>query len=257
MRFSQQAALVTGGARGIGAATATRLAREGAAVGIVDLDPLGAAALAGRLQHDVLVRRAGGTAESVTADMTDSDAVGEAFAAFAARHGRLDVLVNNAGATRDDLLHRMSREDWEFVLTTNLSSAFHGIQAAQSIMVPARRGSIVNLSSRSSLGNRGQANYAAAKAGVTALTATAAIELGAFGIRVNAVAPGYIATNMTAAAAQRVGMTPDEHKASAAGVTPLGRVGQPEEVAAAICFLASSEASYISGQTLFVNGGAR
>lgn len=257
MRFSGCTALVTGAARGIGAATATRLAREGAVVGIVDLDAESAASRADAIASDELVRQAGGGAESLVVDMTDASAVREAFREFADRRGRLDVLVNNAGATRDDLLHRMSPESWDFVLATNLTSAFNGIQAAQTIMVPARRGSIVNLSSRSSLGNRGQANYAAAKAGVSALTATAAIELGPFGIRVNAVAPGYIATDMTAATARRLGMSPDEHQTAAAERTPLGRVGLPEEVAAAICFLASDDASYVSGQTLFINGGAR
>lgn len=257
MQFDGWAVLVTGGAGGIGAATASRFARGGALVGVVDLSADAADAAANRIAHDELVRRSGGGAEAIVVDMTDATAVRGAFDRFAERRGRLDALVNNAGATRDDLLHRMTPDAWQFVVSTNLTTAFNGIQAAQAIMVPARRGSIVNLSSRSALGNRGQANYAAAKAGVSALTATAAIELGPFGIRVNAVAPGYIATEMTAATARRLGVTPEEHQAAAAERTPLGRVGHPDEVAAAICFLAGDEASYISGQTLFINGGAR
>jgi 3-oxoacyl-[acyl-carrier protein] reductase len=143
------------------------------------------------------------------------------------------------------------------VLNTNLTSMFLCCQAAQRVMVPQRYGRIVNLSSRSALGNRGQANYAAAKAGVQGLTATLAIELGPYDITVNAVAPGYIATPMTAATAERVGSTAEEHQTMAAERTPLRRVGRPEEVAAVIAFLASDEASYVSGQTLYVNGGAR
>ena len=172
-------------------------------------------------------------------------------------YGRIDVLVNNAGITRDNLLFKMPAAEWEAVLTTNLTSMFLCCQAVQQHMVAARYGRIVNLSSRSALGNRGQVNYAAAKAGVQGLTATLAIELGPFNITVNAVAPGYIATAMTAATAERVGAKPEEHQEMAAKVTPLRRVGQPTEVAAAIAFLASDDASYVSGQTLYINGGAR
>src|SRR3712207_1991915 len=174
-----------------------------------------------------------------------------------AEYGRYDVLVNNAGITRDNLLFRMPIADWDAVLATNLRSIFLCCRAAQRHMVAARYGKIVSLSSRSALGNRGQVNYAAAKAGVQGLTATLAIELGPFNINVNAVAPGYIATAMTAATAERVGATAEEHRRMAAERTPLGRVGQPEEVAAVIAFLASDDASYVSGQTLYVNGGAR
>ncbi len=171
--------------------------------------------------------------------------------------GRVDILVNNAGITRDNLLFRMPEADWSAVLTTNLTSMFLCCQAVQKYMVDQRYGKIVNLSSRSALGNRGQVNYAAAKAGVQGLTATLAIELGPFNINVNAVAPGYIATAMTAATAERVGATPEDHQKHVAASTPLRRVGQPEEVASVIAFLASDEASYVSGQTLYVNGGAR
>jgi 3-oxoacyl-[acyl-carrier protein] reductase len=232
MRFEGRTAVVTGAAQGIGAATARLLAEQGAEVVVLD------------------IKEAAGV---VRCDVTDQRQVEDAFA----RIGRVDILVNNAGITRDNLLFKMPFDEWSAVLNTNLTSMFLCCQAAQKYMVPARYGRIVNLSSRSALGNRGQANYAAAKAGVQGLTATLAIELGPYNVTVNAVAPGYIATPMTAATATRVGRTPEEHQAQVAERTPLGRVGQPEEVAAVIAFLASDEASYVSGQTLYVNGGAR
>ncbi|MDL4773068.1 3-oxoacyl-ACP reductase FabG [Actinomadura xylanilytica] len=241
-RFTGKIAVITGAARGIGAATAERLAGEGARVVLLDLH--GAADTAARI---------GPAATSIACDVTDQAAVEAAFAGLDA----IDVLVNNAGITRDNLLFKLPKADWDAVLAVNLTGAFHCCQAAQRQMVRQRSGKIVSLSSRSALGNRGQANYAAAKAGIQALTATLAIELGPYGINVNAVAPGYIATEMTAATATRVGATPEEHQRSAAGRTPLGRVGRPEEVAAAIAFLASDDASYVSGQTLYINGGAR
>ncbi|MFG2037293.1 3-oxoacyl-ACP reductase FabG [Dactylosporangium sp. NPDC048998] len=232
MRFEGRTAVVTGAAQGIGAATARLLREQGAEVVVLDLQP----------------------GEGVVqCDVTDKGQVDEVFAGI----GRIDILVNNAGITRDNLLFKMPVDEWNAVLNTNLTSMFLCCQAAQRVMVPARYGRIVNLSSRSALGNRGQANYAAAKAGVQGLTATLAIELGPYGITVNAVAPGYIATPMTAATAARVGSTAEEHQTLAAERTPLRRVGQPEEVAAVIAFLASDEASYVSGQTLYVNGGAR
>lgn len=257
MRFIEHTAIVTGAARGIGTATALRLAREGARVGIIDLAEDAAAGTAASISADAAVRTAGGSAVGFGADMTSAAAVDAAVNVFAEAEGRLDVFVNNAGTTRDDLLFRLAPEDWDFVLQTNLTSAFNGLRAAQRHMTPSKRGAIVNLSSRSALGNRGQANYSAAKAGIQGLTATAAIELGPFGIRVNAVAPGYIATAMTAATAQRIGLEPEDHQAKIAEATPLRRVGQPEEVASVVAFLASDDASYMSGQTLYINGGAR
>jgi 3-oxoacyl-[acyl-carrier protein] reductase len=190
-------------------------------------------------------------------DVSDQASVEAMTERAVAAHGRLDVLVNNAGITRDNLLFKMPLNEWEAVLTTNLTSIFLCCQAAQKQMVPANYGRIVSLSSRSALGNRGQVNYAAAKAGVQGLTATLAIELGRYNITVNAVAPGYIATAMTAATAERVGASFEDHQKMVAAQTPLGRVGQPAEVAAAIAFLASDDASYVSGQTLYINGGAR
>ncbi|HEY0485290.1 MAG TPA: 3-oxoacyl-ACP reductase FabG [Mycobacteriales bacterium] len=251
MRFTGKVALVTGAAQGIGAATARRLAEEGASVAVVDLT-------AERAQPVVdEITAKGGVAAAFGANVADQAAVESTVDAVVERFGRLDVLVNNAGVTKDNLLFKMSRDDWDAVLAVNLTGVFLCCQAAQKHMVAQQYGKIVNLSSRSALGNRGQVNYAATKAGVQGLTATLALELGPFGINVNAVAPGYVATSMTAATATRVGSSPEEHQELAAKNTPLRRVGQPEEIASVIAFLASDDASYVSGQTLYVNGGAR
>ncbi|MFI6169732.1 beta-ketoacyl-ACP reductase [Nocardia sp. NPDC051052] len=248
-RFTDKVAVVTGAAQGIGAATALRLAVEGASVAVLDRNTPDAT-----LEQ---ISRAGGTARGYVCDVTDRDSVQSIFDQIATELGDPQILVNNAGITRDDLFFRLSEDDWNAVLSVNLTGVFHCSQAAQKYMVAQRYGKIVSLSSRSALGNRGQANYAAAKAGIQGFTATLAIELGQYNITVNAVAPGYIATAMTDATAERVGMAPEQLQQSVAERTPLGRVGQPEEVAAVIAFLASDESSYVSGQTLYVNGGAR
>jgi 3-oxoacyl-[acyl-carrier protein] reductase len=257
MRFTDKTAIITGAGRGIGAATALRLAREGAHVAVVDIDPATADASAQAIRADPEVVAAGGSAAGLRADVTRLDDLEAVVQQVVADRDRVDVFVNNAGLTRDNLLHKLDSDDWNLVIATNLTATFNGIKAAQAVMVPQRSGRIVNLSSRSALGNRGQANYAAAKAGIQGLTATSAIELGPFGITVNAVAPGFIATPMTDATAARVGMDATDYQATVAERTPLRRVGQPEEVAAAIAFFASDDASYVSGQTLYINGGAR
>jgi 3-oxoacyl-[acyl-carrier protein] reductase len=250
-RFTDRVAVVTGAAQGIGAATAMRLADEGASVAVVDLT-------AERAQQTVdTITAKGGTARAYGCDVADYDAVEAVFAQVVADFGAVHILVNNAGITRDNLFFKMPKTDWDAVLTVNLTSAYNCSHVAQKYMCAQKYGKIVSLSSRSALGNRGQANYAAAKAGIQGLTATLAIELGPFNVNVNAVAPGYIATSMTAATAERVGASAEDHQALAAERTPLRRVGQPEDVAAVVAFLASEDASYVSGQTLYVNGGAR
>lgn len=248
-RFTDKVAVVTGAAQGIGAATAVKFAVEGARVAVLDRNTPDST-----LEQ---ISRAGGTARGYVCDVTDRDSVQSVFEQIAAELGDPQILVNNAGITRDNLFFKLSEDDWNAVLSVNLTGVYHCSQAAQKYMVAQRYGKIVSLSSRSALGNRGQANYAAAKAGIQGLTATLAIELGQYNINVNAVAPGYIATAMTDATAERVGMSPEDLQHSVAERTPLGRVGQPDEVAAVIAFLASDEASYVSGQTLYVNGGAR
>jgi 3-oxoacyl-[acyl-carrier protein] reductase len=256
-RFSGTSAIVTGGAGGIGAATSLLLAREGCAVGVFDLDASGAKAIAGKVNEDPDVLKAGGSALAQECDVTDSDDIESGFESFANECGGLGILVNNAGITRDNLAFKLSNADWDLVLATNLTSAFLCSREAQKYMVPVRRGKIVNLSSRSALGNRGQVNYSAAKAGIQALTATLAIELGPYNINVNAVAPGFIDTPMTAAVAARLGKDVESYRREVAEMTPLRRVGEPRDVAAAIAFLASDDAAYISGQTIYINGGAR
>ena len=250
-RFRGRVALVTGAAQGIGAATAELLAAQGATVAVADLSVDRAGEVVARIVA------AGGRALAVGADVSDEPSVAAMVERVVGETGQVDILVNNAGITRDDLLHKMSRASWDSVIATNLTGVFLCCQAVGPHMVRARYGKIVSLSSRSALGNRGQANYAAAKAGVQGITATLAIELGPFNINVNAVAPGYIATAMTDATAARVGFDPGEYQRLASEQTPLRRVGQPHDVASAIAFLASDEASYISGQTLYINGGAR
>ncbi|HEY2176333.1 MAG TPA: 3-oxoacyl-ACP reductase FabG [Mycobacteriales bacterium] len=249
--FTDRVAVVTGGGRGIGAAIAARFAAGGAAVAVLDLDPDTAET------SSKAIASAGGRALALGVDIADEDAVEAAVARVAEEFGRIDILVNNAGVTRDNMLFKMSAADWDTVLGVHLRGNFLMSRAVQKHMVERRYGRIVSLSSRSALGNRGQANYSAAKAGVIGLTATLAIELGPFGITVNAVAPGYIDTDMTRATARRMGADPEEFAAAAAAEIPARRVGKPEDVAAVVTFLASEDAGYVNGQTVHVNGGQR
>jgi 3-oxoacyl-[acyl-carrier protein] reductase len=240
---------VSGAARGIGAAIAKRLAADGLAVGVLDLD---AANCADTVKE---ITAAGGRAVALGADVSDEDAVTAAVAQLERELGAPTVVVNNAGIIRDNLLFKMSVDDWDAVLGVHLRGAFLLTRAVQRYMVAAGWGRIVNLSSTSALGNRGQANYSAAKAGMQGFTKTLALELGKFGITANAIAPGFIATDMTAATAERVGLSFEEYKKAAAAQIPVQRVGRPEDIAHTASFLVSEGAGFVSGQVVYVAGG--
>jgi 3-oxoacyl-[acyl-carrier protein] reductase len=246
---ADRVAIVTGGARGIGAAVARRLAADGLAVAVLDLKEGDCGATTDA------ITAAGGRAVAVGADVSDAGQVAAAVDKTAAELGPPAVLVNNAGVLRDNLLFKMSEDDWDTVLGVHLRGSFLMSRATQKHMVDQRFGRIINLSSSSALGNRGQANYSAAKAGLQGLTKTLAIELGQFGITANAIAPGFIATDMTAATAARVGMDFDDFQKAAAGRIPVRRVGQPDDVAHVASFLASEGAGFVSGQVIYVAGG--
>jgi len=247
--LSERIAIVTGAARGIGAATARRLATDGMAVAVLDLDEAESKGTAKEILD------AGGRALAVGADVSKSDQVQAAVDRVVAELGEPTVLVNNAGIIRDNLLFKMTEEDWDAVLGVHLRGAFLMTRAVQKHMTGQKWGRIVNLSSSSALGNRGQVNYSAAKAGMQGFTKTLAIELGKFGVTANAVAPGFIATDMTAATAARVQMPFEDFQKAAAERIPVGRVGQPDDVANMISFLVSEGAGFVSGQVIYVAGG--
>ncbi len=242
-------AVVTGSANGIGRAEALRLAQEGVKVAVVDLIQEKAEKTA------ATIRQQGGTAMAYGVDVTDSHAVSAMMDDLVRSWGAIGILVNNAGITRDNLLFKMNEDDWDQIMATHLKGAFLCARAAQKFMVEEKWGKIINTSSTSALGNRGQANYSTAKAGLQGFTKTLAIELGPFNINVNAVAPGFIDTDMTRATARRIGRDPEDFKKAAAQNISIRRVGIPEDIANVVTFLCSEQSSFISGEVIYVRGG--
>jgi 3-oxoacyl-[acyl-carrier protein] reductase len=249
MSEEQRIAIVTGGARGIGAAISRRLAADGMAVAVLDLKEADAGGTVDA------ITAAGGRAIAVGADVSQPDQVAAGVDKVVAELGPPAVLVNNAGVLRDNMLFKMTDDDWDTVMGVHLRGTFLMTRATQKHMVDQRFGRIISLSSSSALGNRGQANYSTAKAGLQGFTKTVAIELGQFGITANAIAPGFIATDMTAATAARVGVDFGEFQKAAATQIPVRRVGQPDDVAHVASFLASDGAGFVSGQVIYVAGG--
>jgi 3-oxoacyl-[acyl-carrier protein] reductase len=244
MRFDNQVAIVSGAGRGIGHAITLRLASEGARVACVSRTEANAKRTADEINGNYA-----NPAKAYAVDVADHGAVQKIGAQILEEFGKIDILVNNAGVTRDGLSVRMSIEEWDVVINTNLKGAFNFVQAVQRAMIKRRSGRIINISSVIGLiGNAGQTNYAASKAGLIGFTKSLARELASRNITVNAVAPGFIATDMTA-------RLTDEIKKTLEAQIPLGKTGQPENIASAVAFLASAEASYITGQVLSVDGG--
>ncbi|HEY2434164.1 MAG TPA: 3-oxoacyl-[acyl-carrier-protein] reductase [Vicinamibacterales bacterium] len=242
MRLDGKVAIVTGASRGIGRAIAARLAQQGALVAAAARGDNAAATV-------TEITAAGGRAETVTADVGDAAAIDAMVAGVLERHGRIDILVNNAGITRDQLMLRLKRDDWDAVIATNLTGAFAATQAVLKPMIRQRAGRIVCISSVvGQSGNAGQANYAASKAGLIGFAKAVAQEVASRNVTVNVVAPGLIETDMTRGIAEKAHIDWTER-------IPLKRLGTPADVAAAVCFLASDEAAYITGQVLAVNGG--
>lgn len=247
----QRTAIITGAARGIGAGVAKRLASDGYAVAVLDLDETACAAVADE------INAGGGKALAVGADVSDEAAVDAAIERIASELGAPTVLVNNAGIIRDNLLFKMTVDDWDAVMNVHLRGSFLMTKATQKHMTEAKFGRIINLSSTSALGNRGQANYSAAKAGMQGFTKTLAIELGKYGITANAIAPGFIETEMTQATAERIGVPFEDFKAEVAKTIPVARTGKPEDIAHTVSFLASEGAGFVSGQVIYVAGGPK
>lgn len=250
-RFAGKVAFVTGGSRGIGKGVAQKFAEEGAKVAIIDVNEEALSAVAQEFTnkgYEVLTK---------TADVTNADEVEAVVEEVVNTFGSLDILVNNAGVIRDNLLFKMTDSDWQQVMDVHLKGSFNAARAAQKYMVKNKYGRIINTSSTSALGNRGQANYSTAKAGLQGLTKTLAIELGKFGITVNAVAPGFIETDMTKATAERIGISFDELVEASVSQIPVGRSGKPEDIANAVAFFADEASSFVNGQVIYVAGGPK
>ncbi|MET3696744.1 3-oxoacyl-[acyl-carrier-protein] reductase [Bacillus oleivorans] len=249
--LENQVAVVTGASRGIGKEISKRLASEGAHVFIVDINQSSLYETCDALKGEGL------SVEAIVADITNEQSVQELFTCVKEKYGKADILINNAGIIRDNLLFKMSSEDWENVINVHLKGTFLCSKYAQKLMVENQYGRIINLSSVSALGSRGQANYAAAKAGIQGFTKTLAIELGKYNITVNAIAPGFIKTDMTRAVADRLGISFNELIEVKVKQIPVNRAGKPEDIAQAASFFASPDSSFISGQVLYVAGGPR
>ena len=247
----KRTAIVTGAGRGIGAAIALRLAKDGNRVGVIDLR-----------EEDTgdtvdAIRETGGEALGIGADVSNAEAVTTAVKRVADELGAPTILINNAGILRDNLLFKMTVEDWDAVMGVHLRGAFLMSHEVQRYQVEANWGRIVSLSSTSALGNRGQANYSAAKAGIQGFTKTLAIELGRYNVTANAIAPGFIETDMLRQTAERMHVPFADFMAAAAKEIPVGRAGKPDDIAAAASFFVSEEASFVSGQVLYVAGGPK
>lgn len=251
MRLLDRIAIITGGSQGIGFSIAEAFAKEGAHVVLFDIDEK-ALQKAKKNIHDL-----GHTVETKLVNVINREEVELAVDAVFNTNNAIDIVVNNAGIIRDNLLFKMSDNDWQSVLNVHLNGAFHVTRAVQQYMVKQKYGRIINISSTSALGNRGQANYATAKAGIQGLTKTLAIELGQFGITTNAIAPGFIETNMTAETAKRLGISFDTFLQQVAATVPAGRTGKPEDIANAAVFFADEKSSYVNGQILYVAGGPK
>ncbi|MEC1521160.1 3-oxoacyl-ACP reductase FabG [Neobacillus niacini] len=250
-RFTGRVAFVTGGSRGIGKGIVQHFAEEGAKVAFIDLNEEALAATTNELReqgYDVFSK----VANVVDAQQVEG-AVKEAYEAF----GSIDILVNNAGVIRDNLLFKMTDSDWQTVMDVHLKGSFNAARAAQKYMVENKYGRIINISSTSALGNRGQANYAAAKAGLQGFTKTLAIELGRYGITANSVAPGFIETEMTKETADRIGVPFEQLIQHSVASIPVGRSGKPADIANAVAFFADEKSSFVNGQVIYVAGGPK
>lgn len=250
-RFDGRVAFVTGGSRGIGRAIVERFAEEGASVAIIDVNE---EALSETTQQ---LRDKGYKIFSKVASVTEEQQVEGAMKEAYEELGSIDILVNNAGVIRDNLLFKMTDNDWQMVMDIHLKGAFYSARAAQKYMVPNKYGRIINISSTSALGNRGQANYSTAKAGLQGFTKTLAIELGRYGITANSVAPGFIETDMTKATAERIGIPFEKLIEASVSQIPVGRSGKPEDIANAVAFFADERSSFVSGQVIYVAGGPK
>ena len=250
-RFEGRTAFVTGGSRGIGKAIAEQFAKEGANVAIIDVSEQALSEVTAQFTD------AGYAFYTKLASVTNREEIGQAMQEAYEKFGSIDILVNNAGVIRDNLLFKMTDDDWDSVMDVHVKGAFYASQAAQAYMIKQNYGRIINLSSTSALGNRGQANYSTAKAGLQGLTKTLAIELGKFGITVNAVAPGFIETDMTKATAERIGISFEQLVEASVKAIPVARSGKPEDIANAVLFFADERSSFVSGQVLYVAGGPK